>query len=130
MLRPSSKETLFFENIKDFLTPPGDSSASPNWCIIRVLHTSSQNFVAGGSEQPAHLAIMLFSHLGGDDASREAAERWLNDAEEMLCERVVNSKKTEYWHRITLPTPPRRDADYKFWGQYRTSLIPLNVEKK
>jgi len=120
-------------NIKDYNTTPDEQSTSPNWCIVATVNTISDAFVAGGDRFPTRLVILLFSKLskGADaEASREAAERWMNDAEEMLMMNLANIGVTDYWYEITTPAPPRRDGDRMFWRNYRTSQIVVDIDKK
>jgi hypothetical protein len=120
------------DNIRLYNTTPTETSVSPNWCILAVANTVSQPFVASGREYDTRIVILLYSRLSkGDDAeaSREAAERWINDAEEMLIENLAELGDTDFWHDIEVH-PPRRDADRMFWRNFRTSQIVVDLDKK
>lgn len=117
-------------NIKDYSTTPSDSSTSPNWCIIRVLATRPDSEVFDHTDLPPRLVITLFSRLAEDEATREAAERWINDAEEMLVEQLYGIGPTENWAEIEIVGNPRRDTHRLFYGKYRTSDIVLEIDKK
>ena len=117
-------------NIKDYSTTPDDSSSSPNWCILRVLQTKPDSEVFDHTDLPGRLVITLFSALGEDEASKEAAERWINDAEEMLVENLYNVGQTDDWYEIAIIGNPKRDAHRFFYGKYRTSDIVIEIDKK
>jgi hypothetical protein len=117
-------------NIKSYSTTPSESSASPNWCIFRVLHTRPDSEVFDHTDLPGRVAITLFSGLAESEASREAAERWLNDAEEMLVEQLAEIGPTANWFEIAIIGQPRRDAHRMFHGKYRTSDIVIEIDKK
>ena len=116
-------------NILDYSTTPTDSSTSPNWCIIRALATRPSSEVFDHTDLPARLSITLFSRIAEDEPSREAAERWINDAEEMLVEQLYEVEATANWHSIQVIGNPRRDIHRFFYGKYRTSDITLEVDK-
>ncbi len=121
------------ENIIGYMTTPSESSASPNWCILASVGSGGQPLVVGDSEEPGRFAILLFSRMDkGDNAetSREAAEDWLDDAEEMLIRNLLSSVNTTDWHEIRIAGHPRRDPDKRHWGSFRTSLIPIEIDKK
>ncbi len=121
------------ENIIGYMTTPSESSASPNWCILASLGSSGKPLVVDDSEEPGRFAILLFSRLDkGDNAetSREAAEDWLDDAEELLIRNLLASVNTIDWYEIRIAGHPRRDPDKKYWGAFRTSLIPIEIDKK
>lgn len=117
-------------NIKDYSTTPDDSSASPNWCIIRVLATRPDSEVFDQTDLPARLVITLFSRLAEDEASREAAERWINDAEELMVEQLHDVGPTVNWYEVAIVGNPRRDIYQHFHGKYRTSDIVIEIDKK
>ena len=120
-------------NIIQYMTTPGDSSASPNWCILASLGSGGQPLVGDDSEEPGRFAILLFSRLdkgSGAEASREAAEDWLDDAEEMLVRNLLASVNTDAWLAIDLIGRPIRDLDQKYWGAFRTSQIRIEIDKR
>jgi len=116
-------------NIKDYSTTPDDSSASPNWCIIRVLSTRPTSEVFDHTDLPARLVIFLGSRLAEDETSKEAAERWINDAEEMLVEQLHEIGPTANWYEVQIVGSPRRDVYRFFHGKYRTSDIVIEIDK-
>ena len=118
-------------NIIGYFTTPKERSASPNWIIVHTIHTSSQSFTLGGAEQPALFGILLASRLSkGDDAelSRELAEAWLDDAEEMLLTLLTETDE-ELWNDIIISSAPQRDADPILRGLFRSSHLLIEMEK-
>ena len=118
--------------IKDYLTTPDYESSHPNWCILGVTATTTRTAVLGDSEEPAQFVLILFARLGKGDqaeASREAAERWLNDAEEMVVRNLENLPSNLLWYGVDV-RQPRRDVIREWHGKYRTSIVPFVVEKR
>ena len=117
-------------NIKGYSTTPTESSSSPNWCIIRVMGTRPDSEVFSNTDLPGRLTITLFSSMAETEASREAAERWINDAEELLVEQLAEVGPTINWYEIAILDQPKRDAHRMFYGKYRTSDIVIEIDKK
>ena len=117
-------------NILDYSTTPGESSESPNWIIGRVVATQARSEVFDHTDLPARMSITLFSSLDGAEASREAAERWINDAEELLVKKLAEVEATDDWYEIAIIGNPRRDAHRIFHGSHRTSDIVIEIDKK
>lgn len=117
------------DNIKDYSTTPADSSSSPNWIIIRAVATRPDESVFDHTDLPARLAITLFSRMDKTEASRRAAEHWINDAEELLVKQLQEAEATDDWYEIAIIGSPRRDAHRFFHGAYRTSDITIEVDK-
>ncbi len=119
-------------HIKAYLTTPNVDSEHPHWCILGVTATTSRTAVLGDTAEPARLMVILFARLAKGDqaeASREAAERWLNDAEEMVVRNLENLESNLLWHEVIV-AQPRRDAIREWHGLYRTSLVPFLVDKR
>jgi hypothetical protein len=116
-------------NIKDYSTTPTESSSSPNWIIIRAVATRPDSEVFDHTDLPARFAITLFSRVDKTEASREAAERWINDAEEMLIKKLFEVGATDDWNEIAIVGSPRRDAHRMFHGSHRTSDVTIDVDK-
>lgn len=116
-------------NILDYSTTPSDTAPSPNWCIVRVLATKPRSEVFDHTDLPPRLVITLFSKMEQTEASREAAERWINDAEEMLVEQLVRIGRTADWSDIVVIGNPRRDQHQRYHGSHRTSDIVIEIDK-
>ncbi|MCA9928429.1 MAG: hypothetical protein KC419_08130 [Anaerolineales bacterium] len=131
---PAFDVPIAAENIKAYNTTPNEQSVSPNWCIVAGVNTISEAFVSAGDRFPARLVILLYARLNKAaahaEASREAAERWINDAEEMLMQNLAEVDQTDYWYEVTVPIPPRRDPDRLYWRNYRTTQIVVDIDKK
>lgn len=118
------------DNIKDYSTTPSESSESPNWIILRVLATRPDSEVFDHTDLPARLAISLLSRMAETEASRRAAEQWLNDAEEMTVKKLAEIGPNDYWYEIAIIGNPRRDAHKMYHGSHRTSDIVIEIDKK
>ena len=116
-------------NILDYSTTPTETSESPNWCIVRVLATRPDSEVFDHTDLPVRLAITLFSRMKETEISRTAAERWVNDAEELLVEQFYGVGKTTNWHEIAVIGTPRRDQHQRYHGSHRTSDIVIEIDK-
>ena len=116
-------------NILGYSTTPGDSSASPHWVIVRVLATRPDSEVFEHTDLPVRMTITLFSGMTQTESSREAAERWINDAEEMLVEQLARAEQTANWKEIAIVGNPRRDVHKRYHGSHRTSDIAIEIEK-
>jgi hypothetical protein len=116
-------------NVRDFNTTPDDSSASPNWCIFRVLYTTADSEVFDNTDAPTRIVCFLATRLGKSDAEREAAERWLNDAEEMMVKQLYEVGATADWYELAIIGNPRRDVHKQFHGKMRTSDILIEIDK-
>ena len=132
---PAEFDTPFdLANLRAYNTTPDERSDSPNWCIVAMAHTVSRRFVSGGDEYPTRLAILLMSRLATSrddrEASRLAAERWINDAEEVVMMGLSEDAESSLWSELQVVDNPRRDHDRKFHSNYRTSLIIVDVDKK
>ncbi len=131
---PVAFDTPFdLANLRAYNSTPDEQANSPNWCIVAVVHTVNDAFVSGGDRFPARLAILLMSRLATDradrEASREAAERWINDAEEVVMIGLADDAVSSLWSDIEVVKPPMRDPDRKFHQNYRTSMIVVDVDK-
>lgn len=116
-------------NILDYSTTPGDSSSSPHWIIGRVLATLTSSEVFDHVDLPPRMAITLFSAMDETETSREAAERWINDAEEMLLKKLQEVGATDDWYEIKIVGNPRRDVHRRYHGSHRTSDIVIEIDK-
>lgn len=128
-------------NIRRYRTAPAPSSASPNWILITTAGTrpeepEDRGSIAGGNETEARFVIVLLSRLseGSDaEASKEAAENWLDDAEEWLVRQLADSYETDEWHSLEIVGWPMRDLPGLTDGlsnDYRSSQIVIQMEKK
>lgn len=117
-------------SIKGYMTTPDQSDANPNTCIIGTIATTSEQFTLAGNEEPSRFVIFLFARLDKDDstaeASRSAAEDWLDDAEEMILTELP-IYDNDLWVTLDLLGPPRRDTDKMFWSTHRTSQIAIEI---
>lgn len=126
--------TINAAHIFDYLTTPDpDSTVSPYWVIVSVIRTNTQNHTVdpNGTVKPL-LAIWLHARINtGSNAetTRAAAERWLNDAEETIVKELSKLINQPLWYDIQIEEPVR-DPDRKFFGVFRTSVIPFTVEAK
>jgi hypothetical protein len=116
-------------NIKRYQTAPDDSSESPYWTILFTMTQSPDGEVAGGSDTMPRFGILLLCRVGGDEASKEAAHDWLDEAEQMLLNQLNNDINQDYWTDL-LPGDTLRDRLPQYHGRYRTSLIPVAVETR
>ncbi len=117
------------DNIKDYSTTPSESSSSPNWIIVRAVATRPDSEVFDHTDLPARLSITLLSGVDKSEASRRAAEHWINDAEELLVKQLQEVEATDDWHEIAIIGSPRRDTHRLFHGSHRTSDIVIEIDK-
>ena len=119
------------ENIVGYFTQPLETADSPNWIILYSTHSLTSGVSLGGDIQNAQLGILLACSLSkgaNAEASREAAENWLDDAEEYILQRLAQSKTAD-WRELRAVTP-KRDKWRTMWRRFRTSDILLFVEKR
>lgn len=129
-------------NLKRYRTAPAASSASPNWVIVtsagvRPEEPTDGGSLAGGNEIKARLVIILLSRISQDidatEATKEAAENWLDDAEEVIVRGLADSVNTAAWHSLEMIGWPRRDIPGLtdgLDGNYRNSQIVVEMELK
>ena len=125
-------------SIKRYLTMPPELSNDPNWMSVATVHSLTDAMVVGGDEDLAVFHIMLVSRIDQTDieadaeASRELAEDWIDDAEQMIVEAVSKAHKSndsDDWQDIYISSLPVRDRDGRYFKQYRTSQFTVTIER-
>ncbi len=128
-------------SIKRYRTAPPTDLSEPYWVMITTAGTQSEEdgagTIGGGNEVNTRMVIILLARVAeGEDtaiieASKEAAEDFLDDAEEYLVRQLTDDVEGDYWHSLTVPEYPLRDIPSLTEGlsnQYRSSQILIDME--
>ncbi len=119
------------ENVLAYATTP-DEDGEANWCIIAAKPTFYEGHSMESKRLVSRFDIHLFSRFDIEvEASKEAAEKWLNDAEEMIVLALTEEpNNTTNWFLIRPERAPVRDRIREFWNKYRVSTISVLIRKK
>lgn len=80
------------------------------------------------SQFGGNLYVVLFARINADDeATKEAAEDWLDDCEQFLLQQMAASRNTSQWTRIVF-RGSRRDPDPVYHKIFRVSYIRIGVD--
>jgi len=119
------------ENVLDHATTP-DEDGGANWCILATKPTYYQDHSMDSKRLVSRFDIHLFSRFDIEiEASKAAAETWLNDAEEMIIEAITSEPANpSNWFSIMPEQVPVRNGMHEFWQKYQVSTILVLVRKK
>lgn len=128
-------------SIKGYRTAPRPDVAEPYWVMVTSAGTRSEEpqsgAISGGNEAMARMVIIILARIAeGDDtgtieASKEAAEDFLDDCEEYLVTQLADDVESDYWHSLAVLEYPLRDIPALTDGlsnQYRSSQILIEME--
>lgn len=113
-------------NIRKYNTAPDDTADDPNWIILASMGPGFTEDGMSGYALDPHIAVTFMSRIQeGDDASDEAAENWLDDVEDFILKKILDTESDDWGKATMLVDMPRRDKLPAWHGLYRTSQTPF-----
>ena len=114
--------------IHRYTTAPDPNNNLPFQIVMGTERTAVTSEGVDESEIIGNLYLALFARIDmGEEATKEAAEDWLDDCEAYLVEQLEASRNQPTYRRIKI-LGVRRDPDRQWFGLYRVSYIRLGVE--
>lgn len=111
-----------------YTTAPDPNNTKPFQIVVGTERATVKSEGLAESLAGANLYVALFARVNVDDeATKEAAEDWLDDCEQYLASQIEHSRNTAHWTRIKI-NAVRRDPDSQWFKFYRVSYIRIGVE--
>jgi len=113
--------------VKRYTTAPDSNNSQPFQIVVGTERAAASSEGVDESDFEARLFVALFARIDvNNEATKEAAEDWLDDCEGFLLEHIEASRNTSAWTSL-LWAGSRRDFDPAFFRVYRTCYIRLGV---
>lgn len=130
-------------SIVHYRTAPPTDASEPYWVMVTSAGTRAEEprsgTIGGGNEATALMAIVILARIAEGDsiaaieASKEAAEDFLDDCEEYLVLQMADAVDSDYWYSLEVLEVPLRDIPALTEGlsnQYHSSQIIVQLELK
>lgn len=97
------------------------------YAMITHMGTEDGTAVTGGMNKVTDFLIVLFAQHDKEEASLEAAERDLNEAETKILDRLTQVRRNGKWQKAVIPYPTIRPRQPRALPETRLAEIPVRL---
>ena len=111
-----------------YTTAPDPNNARPYEIVIGTEQVTTASQGVDESDKGCNLYIAIFARIDtSSEATKEAAENFLDDCEEFLTTQMEASRNTVTWSRLR-KLGSRRDPEPAFHKLFRTAFLRVGVD--
>jgi hypothetical protein len=97
------------------------------YAMITHMGTEDGTAVTGGKNKVTDFLIVLFAQHDKEEASLEAAERDLNEAESLILDQLTQVRGNGKWLKAVIPYPTIRPRQPRALPETRLAEIPIRL---
>lgn len=97
------------------------------YAMITHMGTEDGTAVTGGMNKVTDFLIVLFAQHDKEEASLEAAERDLNEAESLILDHLTQVRRNGKWLKAVIPYPTIRPRQPRALPETRLAEIPIRL---